>query len=108
MSRTVWPALTAVDFQSHDHIAERVLPFIEDERGNGVYGYGHWEKSEFACAVNEYDRQRSSSLDVGGEYSCSDVVHVWAVVIDPESQRFSWSDVTADCPNAFPVTLIHR
>lgn len=105
----IWPVLTVEDFQLTDHATERVLPFIEDETGEGVYGYGHWDKASFAAAVNGYDLQRRPA-DSGnaGQYRPDDVRHVWAVVADPETKRFSWPGVTADHPNSFPVTLIQR
>lgn len=105
---TAWPALTAADFQMHDHANERTLPFVEDENGNGVYGYGHWDKAQFVATVNEYFGRKWPDLDADDEYTASDVVHVWAVVTDPDTQRFSWEKVTADRPNAFPVTAIQR
>ncbi|WP_131827804.1 hypothetical protein [Mycolicibacterium fortuitum] len=102
----VWPALTATDFQMHDHVGERILPFIEDENGNGVYGYGHWDKAQFAAAVNDYFQLRWPDLDAEDWLTAGDVTHVWAVVTNPQTQRFSWDNVTADNPNAFPVTVI--
>ncbi|MCV7286106.1 hypothetical protein H7J87_12275 [Mycolicibacterium wolinskyi] len=108
VDETAWPALTAADFQMHDHTSERTLPFIEDEFGNGVYGYGHWDKAEFAAAVNEYDRRHGADHADDEERTASDVAHAWAVVTDPDTQRFTWSDVTAESPNAFPVTVIQR
>lgn len=104
--RIDWPVLTAEDFQLADHAGERVLPIFEDEGGFGVYGYGHWNKDQFAALVNEYDRR--GARNEPDAYDTSDVHHVWAVVTDPESQSFSWRNVTADSPFAFPVTLIRR
>lgn len=108
-SATDWPVLTAEDFQLDDHVGERVLPIFEDEAAFGVYGYGHWDKSQFAEVVNEYDRRGvPNEPQVADAYHAHDVHHVWAVVTDPETQAFTWRNITADTPFAFPVTLIKR
>lgn len=103
-----WPVLTAEDFQLEDHVGERVLPIFEDEAAFGVYGYGHWDKIQFAEVVNEYDHCSAHNRQAADLYQDQDVHHVWAVVTDPSTQSFSWQNITADTPFAFPVTLIKR
>lgn len=104
----VWPALTAADFVLDDHHAERVWPFLEDPDDEGVYGYGHWDPVQFAAMVNEYLRSSPAADGGRGEATVADVRHVWAVVVDPDLLRLSWSGVTVDTPSAFAVTVIAR
>lgn len=106
--RIHWPALTAADFQLDDDIAERTLPFFEDENTHGIYSYGHWDKAEFAAAVNSYDHRTRAAAAARQDHEPGDVQHVWAVVTDPQSRAFTWRDITADTPFAFPVTMIQR
>lgn len=107
-AQRVWPALTAADFVLDDHHAERVWPFLEDADCEGVYGYGHWDRAQFAAMVNEYLRSSPDADDECGEASAADVSHVWAVVVDPDLRRLMWSGVTVDTPSAFAVTVIAR
>ncbi|MBU8820473.1 hypothetical protein KL864_31860 [Mycolicibacterium goodii] len=100
-----WPVLSAEDFQLVDHATERVRPFIDD--GSGVFGYGHWNRVSFAAAVNDYELHTGGSGSAD-EYGPDDVHHLWAVVVDRATLRFSCSGVTADHPHSFPVTLIRR
>lgn len=98
-----WPALSAADFALDDHEAERVWPFIEQQAGGCVIGYGHWDSAQFVDVVNEYCRSGSGRAG----FSACDVHHVWAVVVDPDVRALAWAGVTSDTPNAFAVTVIH-
>lgn len=87
---------------------ENTFPFIEDEDANGLYGFGHHDKDEFAAAANRFDFV--CGLDPEDcSYTAADVQHLYAAPspILPE-ERFTWKDVTPETPGAFPLTLIYR
>lgn len=85
------------------------FPFIEDEDGYGVYGYGHHDKAEFATAVNRFDLVVAGLDPEDCQYTAGDVKHLYAAPSPrlPE-ERFTWKDVTSETPGAFPLTLIYR
>jgi hypothetical protein len=91
--------------------AERTFPFFEDENGDGVYGYGHADKAEFAAKVNEYDAHcNGEPLDEG--YTDANVAHTWAVAYRPTNDpdgdwRFTRAVADSD-EGAFPMTVISR
>lgn len=94
--------LTADDFTTvYDE--SHTFPFIEDENANGVYGFGHTDRAEFAAAVNEYDRYSSGDDDLI-PYAAEDVRRGYAVAMSDERFRF----VTADVDGAVPITYVLR
>lgn len=96
--------LTPDDFITTVH-DDRTFPFFEDENGNGVYGYGHTDKAEFATAVNKYDRY------VGGvvsNYFAGDVLHGY---ITPSPDNPGLFRVVRELPvpaDATPITWVPR
>jgi hypothetical protein len=103
---TVTPEMFVVPFD-----AEHTYPFFEDENADGVYGYGHTDKAEFAAAVNAYD-DYASGEPAEDFYTETAVSHTWAVAYSPgdgpaDEWRFTRA-VTADTEGAFPMTTISR
>ncbi len=107
MTSTTLPPLTAADFDMQWD-AEHTFPFIESEDAT-IMAFGHHDKAAFVRAVREYDDLCTDDAETHAE---SDVDHFWAVQIDrgnPEDGWWmSWSGVTAETPNAFPITVILR
>ncbi|OHV03699.1 hypothetical protein BKN37_13580 [Mycobacterium talmoniae] len=102
-----YASLTAADFElKYDET--HTYPFYEDEDSSGLYKYGHDDDAEFARLANDYDVYATGISPEDAAYTAGDVRHVWAVVVDPELGRFSWRNVTAGTPNAFPVSVIPR
>jgi hypothetical protein len=105
-----YPPLTAKDFEMRYAVVGHVYPFYEDEEGLGLFAYGHDRDAEFAAEANEYDIAVSGSIaredieEFG--YAADDVSHYWAVMVDQE--RYTWVGITADTPNAFPVSVLWR
>ena len=96
---------------------ELLLPFFEDEDGNGLYGYGHQNVVDFIQAVYAYDKYMEGiHFDpVESSYSTDSVQHLYGVAFSreidgvvEEDWRFYWDDVTAETPHSFPVTVLSR
>jgi hypothetical protein len=90
---------------------EHTFPFFEDENADGVYGYGHTDKADFAARVTEYDTICNGEPADDG-YTESDVHHTWAVAYNPgdgpsDEWRFTRA-VAAGTEGAFPMTAISR
>jgi len=92
-----------------------VLPVIEDEEGNGVWGFGHWDKKLFAWMVNTYDRH----LTGGSEwetYKKKSVEHIYAYgykhVDRIHEDYFNWHRVDGEPdledPFLFKMTKVSR
>jgi len=90
--------------------AEHTFPFFEDENANGVYGYGHTDKAEFAAKVTEYDTYCNGEPVDG--YTEADVSHTWAIAYCPAGgDEDEWRLTRADGPDAegaFPMTTVSR
>lgn len=104
--------VTAKDFDVRWD-AEHTFPFFEDENADGVYGYGHTDKAEFARLVSEYDAVCDAGHDPADNYIADDVMHTYAVAYQPEGWpdgewMFTRKGVTADTAQAFPMTWVSR
>lgn len=108
--KTTLPALTPDDFEMRWD-AEHIFPFVESEDAT-IMAHGHLDKADFVCIVRQYD----DLCDPGfaETHSESDVSHLWAVRIEREGSDdadgwwLSWTGITADTPDAFPLTMIQR
>lgn len=98
------PVVTPADFNTVWD-SELTFPFIEDQSGIGVYGYGHTDKAEFASSVNEYDRLAGGADD---GYTADEVQHIYGVPSAASPTRFAWRRITPDMSDAFPLTIIDR
>lgn len=96
--------LTDKDFECR-YDKHRTFPFFEDE--NGVYGYGHTDKAEFAEAVNEYDRYCGYDGEFG--HDSADVTHGYArAANDPDDPELAALFCARGDKDASPVTWISR
>lgn len=83
--------------------ASHTFPFVENEDGDYLVGYGHQDKAEFANAANIFDQlcDPRSTID---PYTANDVDHEWMNTTDGDIFKF--------CPKgrrgAFPVTVVTR
>lgn len=108
--------LTAEDFELK-YDADHTFPFYEDENAYGVYGYGHGDATEFANAVNEYDRLADAGWETGDGYTGEDVMYGWAIGFEEYQYGGEWmwtrvlasgENVSEQTPGAFPVMWVNR
>lgn len=99
--------LTADDFKTY-YDENKTFPFFEDESATGVFAFGHLDKTEFAEAVNDYDRYcESDSHDDRWKHTEKDVHHAYAVGVETPD-GLGVSTCSADYANAVPVTVLSR
>lgn len=101
------PALTPADFEFRWD-DEHTFPFVESEDAT-IMAYGHHDKAQFVKIVREYDGL--CDPEWAETHAESDVQHLWAVRTDDNGEHvwwIKWSGITAETPNAFPVTVIRR
>lgn len=103
-------ALTPEDFVvTYDE--NHTFQFFEDEDGNGVYGYGHYDKQTFATAVNYYDNLCDGEryFDLCDVYTFEDVNHGYARA-DDDNVYGEWAlrFCKAEDEYASPVTWLSR
>lgn len=112
MTEKTLPPLTADDMKMlWDN--GKTYPFVESENCT-VMGYGHPDRAEFAALVSDYDR--AAGWDDGEDSTAADdVSQLWAVRVpnpsgaeEADGWWMRWSDVTAETPGAFPVSIVQR
>jgi hypothetical protein len=102
--------LTADDFEMR-HDADHTYPFFEDENGNGIWGFGHQDKAEFARLANEYDELATGMPTPEDAYTADDVSHTFYVAYLPDGARDDeWllRQVAEGTPDSYPGTVISR
>lgn len=113
MTEKTLPPLTAEDMQMPWDNG-KTYPFVESEDCT-IMGYGHPDRAEFAALVTEYDQ--AAGYGDEAPTTAEDVAQVWAVHlpvpnVGSEDEAggwwMKWSDVTAETPNAFPVSIVQR
>lgn len=101
------PPLTPADFEMLWD-ADHTFPFMESEDAT-IMAHGHHDKAEFVKIVRTYDDLNDPKW--AETHAESDVEYHWAIRTDDNDEDgwwLSWNDVTAETPNAFPITVIRR
>lgn len=110
---TTYP-IGAEDFNDGCGFIFRGVWLCEDEDGSYVYAYGHVDKSLYATAVNDLDKENGAFDD---PYTAEHVEHHWSVATQPADGPEGWwikwntldgEPITATTPNAFPLTVVTR
>lgn len=110
MTEKTLPPLTAEDMQTPWDNG-KTYPFVESEDAV-IMGYGHPDRAEFAAQVTDYDR--SNDPKWAEVTDPADIEQVWALHMPMPSGEeedgwwIKWSDVDANTPGAFPVSVIRR
>jgi hypothetical protein len=92
------------------------LPVIEDEDGNGVWGFGHVDKKKFAGIVNLYDLALTGGDEYGEPYTEDDVQHKLYYGVKRtdalEDDYLQWyppeGEADLDDPLLFKMTTVSR
>jgi hypothetical protein len=98
--------LTATDFEMKWD-AEHTFPFFETENAT-IMAYGHHDPEKFVALVREYDDLCDPRY--AETHSVADVQHIWATVEGSRDEEWvaHWGGVTAETPDAIPLTVIRR
>lgn len=101
--------LTAEDFEVRFD-DEHTYPFFEDNNANGVYGYGHTDKAEFAAAVTAYDEYMvGAGWDDDDSYTERDAHHGYVQGVRYSDGDFGFGEFFDEpFPGATPITWVWR